>query len=152
MSKMNKPTKYGLGCLASFIVILAAIACWVVFGIYHSYNHDPDIAARKGAIDTSDKIRKLTGFDMPAFDVVDYKSSGYTFFGDFADTIVVRFRSVSLDEVQHLLENSDVFHIINDSTGYDHINNERDFAIKITLDNKSNTGQVMLFNGLVPAS
>ena len=149
---MNKPTRYGLGCLASFIVILAIIAGWVVLGTYQSYNHDPDIASRKGAIDTSEKIRKLTGFDMPAFDVVDYKSSGYTFFGDFADTIVVRFRSVTIYEVQHLLEDSDVFHVTRDSTGYDHINNERDFAIKITLDSKSKTGQVMLFNGLVPAS
>lgn len=149
---MNKPTKYGLGCFTGFIVILAVIAGWVVFGIYQSYNHDPDVASRKGAIDSSDKIMKLTGFEMPEFDVVDYKSSGYTFFGDFADTIVVHFRSTTIEDVQHLLENSAVFHITSDSSGYDHINSERDFAIKITLDKKSNTGQVMLFNGLVPAS
>lgn len=149
---MNKTAKHSLGCLVGFIVLLVVIAGWVVYDTYQSYNHDPDIASRKEAIDTSDKIRKLTGFDIPAFDVVDYKSSGYTFFGDFADTIVVRFRSTTIDDVQHMLENSAVFHVTSDSSGYDHINNERDFAIKITFDNKSKTGQVMLFNGLVPAS
>lgn len=149
---MNKSTKYGLGCLLSIIVLLSGFVCWVVVDMYQSYNHDPDIASRKGAIDTSKKIKKLTGFEMPEFDVVDYKSSGYTFFGDFADTIVVHFRSTTIEDVQHLLENSAVFHITSDSSGYDHINNERDFAIKITLDKKSNTGQVLLFNGLVPAS
>lgn len=123
---------------------------WLLIDIYLSYNHDPDIASREEAINRSIKIEKLTGFRLPDFDVINYKSSGYTLFGDFADTIVVRFRSVPSEKVQNQLEESSVFHITNDSTGYDYINNKRDFTIKITLDKKSNTGEIMLFNGLVP--
>ena len=149
---MNKVLKLGCGCLGIFFLMFLLFASWLIVDTYKSYNHDPDIASRKEAIDTSVKVEKLTGFKLPEYDVVKYKSSGYTFFGDFADTIVVRFRSATIDDVHHLLEESAVFHITSDSTGYDHINNERDFAIKITLDHKSKTGQIMLFNGLVPAS
>ena len=89
---------------------------------------------------------------MPEYDVIEYKSSGYTFFGDFADTVVVKFRSTQITKVQRLLGKSTIFHITSDSTGYDYINQKRDFAIKITVDGNTNTGQIMLFNGLVPAS
>lgn len=119
---------------------------------YKSYNHDPDIASRKEAIDTSLKVERLTGFKLPEYDVIEYKSSGYTFFGDFADTVVVKFRSTQVTKVQRLLDKSTIFHITSDSTGYDYINQKRDFAIKITVDGNTNTGQIMLFNGLVPAS
>ena len=108
--------------------------------------------SRKEAIDTALKVEKLTGLKLPEYDVIDYKSSGYTFFGDFSDTIVVRFYSASILEVQNILEKSTEFHITRDSTGFDYINQERDFAIKISVDKKNNTGQIMLFNGLVPAS
>ena len=149
---MNKGFKLGCGCLGFIFIVFLMFAGWLLVDTYRSYNHDPDIASRKEAIDTSGKLERLTGLKLPEYDVIDYKSSGYTFFGDFADTIVVRFHSASIFEVQNMLEKSMVFHVTRDSTGSDHINQERDFAVKIVIDNKNNTGQIMLFNGLVPAS
>lgn len=144
--------KWTFGCLGCFLIIFLLLAgCFVIY-TYNSYNHDPDIVSRKEAIDTSTKVEKLTGFKLPEYDVIDYKSSGYTFFGDFADTVVVKFRTANISNVQNLLDKSTIFHITSDSTGYDYINQERDFAIKISVDKNKNTGQIMLFNGLVPAS
>ena len=151
-NNIKKISKFSCGCIISILFVIILFVGWLLIDIYLSYNHDPDIASREEAINSSIKIEKLTGFRLPDFDVINYKSSGYTLFGDFADTIVVRFRSVPSEKVQNQLEESSVFHITNDSTGYDYINNKRDFAIKITLDKKSNTGEIMLFNGLVPAS
>lgn len=149
---MKKIFKWGCGCLTSFIIMFILLAGWFVVDTYKSYNHDPDIASRKEAIDTSVKVERLTGLKLPEYDVIEYKSSGSTFFGDFADTVVVKFRSASISNVQRLLDKSTIFHITSDSTGYDYINQERDFAIKISVDEKNNTGQIMLFNGLVPVS
>ena len=149
---MNKGLKLGCGCLGFIFVVLLVLAGWFVVDTYRSYNHDPDIASRKEAIDTSVKVERLTGFKLPEYDVIEYKSSGSTFFGDFADTVVVKFRSASINSVQRLLDKSTIFHITRDSTGYDYINQERDFAVKIVIDQNTNTGQIMLFNGLVPAS
>lgn len=149
---MNKVLKLGCGCIVVFIIMFLLFAGWLMVDTYKSYNHDPDIASRKEAIDTSLKVERLTGFKLPEYDVIEYKSSGYTFFGDFADTVVVKFRSTQVTKVQRLLDKSTIFHITSDSTGYDYINQKRDFAIKITVDGNTNTGQIMLFNGLVPAS
>ena len=119
---MDKVLKLGCGCLVVFIFMFLLFAGWLMVDTYKSYNHDPDIVSRKEAIDTSLKVERLTGFKLPEYDVIEYKSSGYTFFGDFADTVVVKFRSTQITKVQRLLDKSTIFHITSDSTGYDYIN------------------------------
>lgn len=137
--------KVGLYCLMGLETLLALLWVALLISFYFSIDHDSELNLRKEAFDTSAKIEKLSGVQLPEFDVINYKSSGYTFFGDFQDTVVVRFRSASPDSICSLLEQSQILHRTSDSTGYNYFNFEKDFAIKVAYDRNKNLGEIMLF-------
>ena len=131
--------------LAGICMLLALLFGALYLDYYLSIDHNSELNKRKELFDTSAKIEKLSGIQLPEFDVVDYKSSGFTFFGDYQDTLVVKYLSVSPDSVCRMLEHSKILHITRDSTGYDYIDNDRDYAIKVTYDRNKNLGEIMLF-------
>ena len=137
---MNKKLKYGCGCLSIFIVG-AIFLMFALFFICFTAEDDYCEIDQSEIFNSAEKIEKLTGIQLPEFDVIEYKSGPRDFFGDGSDTLVVNFRSVNTDSIALILNQFDYLQKT-ESKRYEYFSKEKDYGVFIVLKG-GNEGKIV---------
>ena len=141
---MKKIFKWGCGII--IVAIAGTISLMLVFllAVFRTNNEKQNYEVDQSEIfNSAEKIEKLTGIQLPEFDVIEYKAGPRDFLGDGTDTLVINFRSVNTDSIAMILNQYDYLQKT-DSKRYDYYSKEKDYAVFFVLKER-NEGEIVYF-------